>query len=101
MTNRIDFWGFDLPSPGRTNHKHREEAQEILNQTSAGDWASLEQQFGTRFIELMSLPYFDLIQFLLICKIVEELLSKRTILNFRKRKRKFLCCVHQLRKAGV
>ena len=44
---RIDFSGFDLPSPPRTNRKHREEAQEMLNQSSAGDGASLEQQFGT------------------------------------------------------
>ena len=37
---------FDSPSPPRTNHKHREEAQEILNQTSAGDRVSLEQKYG-------------------------------------------------------
>ena len=36
----------DSPSPPRTNHKHREEAQEILNQTSAGDRVSLEQKYG-------------------------------------------------------
>ena len=66
VTTRIDFSGFDLPSPPRTNHKHREEAQEILNQISAGDRASLEQQFGTRFSELMSLPYFDCVRFHII-----------------------------------
>ena len=66
VMTKIDFSGFDLPSPPRTNHKHREEAQEILNQTSAGDRASLEQQFGTRFSELMSLPYFDCVRFHII-----------------------------------
>ncbi|CAH3161327.1 unnamed protein product [Pocillopora meandrina] len=47
------------------NHR-QEEAQEILNQTSAGDRASLEQQFGTRFSELMSLPHFDCVRFHII-----------------------------------
>ena len=47
VMTRIDFSGFDLPSPPRTNREHREEAQEMLNQSSAGDGASLEQQFGT------------------------------------------------------
>ena len=47
VMTRIDFSGFDLPSPPRTNRKHREEAQEMLNQSSAGVGASLEQQFGT------------------------------------------------------
>ena len=58
MTSKIDFSGFDSPSPPRTNHKHRGEAQEILNQTSAGDQA-LEQKYGSRYSELMLLPYFD------------------------------------------
>jgi len=40
---RADFSGFDSPSPPRTNHKHREEAQEMLNQAPSGDQASLEQ----------------------------------------------------------
>ena len=63
VTSKIDFSGFDSPSPPRTNHKHREEAQEILNQTSAGDRASLEQKYGSRYSELMSLPYFDCVRF--------------------------------------
>ena len=63
VTTKIDFSGFDLPSPPRTNHKHREEAQEILNQTSAGDKASVEQKYGSRYSELMSLPYFNCVRF--------------------------------------
>lgn len=46
VTSKIDFSEFDSPSPPRTNHKHREEAQEVLNQTSAGDRVSLEQKYG-------------------------------------------------------
>ena len=65
MTSKIDFSGFDSPSPPRTNHKHRGEAQEILNQTSAGDQA-LEQKYGSRYSELMLLPYFDCVRFHII-----------------------------------
>ena len=66
VTSKIDFSGFDSPSPPRTNHKHREEAQEILNQTSAGDRASLEQKYGSCYSELMLLPYFDCVRFHII-----------------------------------
>ena len=55
---KIDFSGFE-PCPSRSNNEHRQEAQEILNQTSAGDCSPLEQQYGTRYTELMLLPYFD------------------------------------------
>ena len=47
--------------------------------------------------------FIDLIQFHLICQILAKFSgveSKRTISEFRKRKRNFLCCVHLLRKAG-
>ena len=47
---------------------------------------------------------FPLIQFHLLCKILEKLSgadSERTISEFSKRKRNFLCCVHQLHKAGA
>ena len=54
----LGLW-FDSPSPFRTNLKHREDAQEILKQTSTGNQASLEQKYGSRYSELMSLPYFD------------------------------------------
>lgn len=66
VTSKIDFSGFDSPSPLRTNHNHREEAQEILNQTSAGDQASLEQKYGSRLSELMFLPYFNCVRFHII-----------------------------------
>ena len=63
VASKIDFSGFDSPSPPRTNHKHREEAQEMLNQAPSGDQASLEQRYGTRYNELMSLPYFNCVRF--------------------------------------
>lgn len=65
VTSKIDFSGFDSPPP-RTNHKHREEAQEILNQTSIGDWVSMEQKYGSCYSELMSVPYFDCVRFHII-----------------------------------
>ena len=48
--------------------------------------------------------FIDLIQFLFIFKILAKLSgieSQRTISEFRKRKRKSLCCVHQLHKASA
>jgi len=63
VASKIDFSGFDSPSPPRTNHKHREEAQEMLNQAPSGDQASLKQRYGTRYNELMSLPYFNCVRF--------------------------------------
>ena len=62
---KIDFSGFE-PCPPRSNNEHRLQAQEILNQTTAGDCANLEQQFGTRYTELMLLPYFDCVRFHII-----------------------------------
>lgn len=62
---KIDFSGFE-PCPSRSNNEHRQEAQEILNQTSAGDCSRLEQQYGTRYTELMLLPYFDCVRFHII-----------------------------------
>ena len=47
---------------------------------------------------------FPLVQFHLLCKILEKLSgadSGRIISEFRKRRRNFLCCVHQLHKAGA
>lgn len=62
VSTKIDFSGFD-PSPPRSNHEHKQQAQEILNQTSTGDCSDLEQKYGTRYNELMQLPYFDCVRF--------------------------------------
>lgn len=62
---KIDFSGFE-PCPPRSNNEHRQEAQDILNQTSAGDCSNLEQKYGTRYTELMLLPYFDCVRFHII-----------------------------------
>ena len=59
------FPGCD-PCPPRHNHSHREEAQEILNQTTAGDRASVEEKYETRYSELMLLPSFDCVRFHII-----------------------------------
>lgn len=44
VSSKIDFSGFDPCTP-RNNHSHREQAQETLNQTTAGDKASVEQKY--------------------------------------------------------
>ena len=62
---KIDFSGFE-PCPPRSNSEHRLQAQEILNQTTAGDCSNFEQRYGTRYTELMLLPYFDCVRFHII-----------------------------------
>ena len=65
VSNRMDFSGFE-PCPLRTNTEHRKQAQEIFDQTSATDQAKMESAYGTRFSELMTLPYFDRVRFHII-----------------------------------
>ena len=62
VNTKIDFSGFE-PCPPRTNFQHRQQAEETIRQTSAGDCSDVEQKYGTRFTELMSLPYFDCVRF--------------------------------------
>lgn len=63
MSTKIDSSGFEPP---RTNREHQQQAKEIINQTSAKDCADMEQQFGSRFTELMLLPYFECVRFHII-----------------------------------
>ena len=53
MARKIAFLGFHSPSPTAINHNHKEEAQGILNQTTAGDYASLEQRHGIRYRQMI------------------------------------------------
>ena len=62
VNTKIDFSGFE-PCPPRTNFEHPQQAQEAINQTSAGDCFDTEQKNGTRYTELLSLPYFDCVRF--------------------------------------
>ena len=62
VITKIDFPGFE-PCPPRINFEHRQSAQEVINQTSAGDCFDTEQKYGMRYTELMSLPYFDCVRF--------------------------------------
>jgi hypothetical protein len=65
VSDKIDFSCFD-PCPPRTNEQHRQQAEDILNQTSATDKAQKESHYGTRFTELMMLPYFNCVRFHII-----------------------------------
>ena len=65
VSTKIDFSGF-TPSPLRSNNEHRQQAQEILDQTAAGDSSNLESKYGTRYSELMQLPYFNCVRFHII-----------------------------------
>jgi len=50
----------------RTNAEHRKEAQEVLNQETMKDKQFIESKYGTRFTELMRLPYFDCVRFTVV-----------------------------------
>lgn len=65
VSTSLDFSGFEA-CPKRSNNEHRKEAQEVQAQTSATDRNRLEQKYGTRFTELMRLPYFDCVRFHII-----------------------------------
>ncbi|XP_020894762.2 uncharacterized protein LOC110233779 [Exaiptasia diaphana] len=65
VSERMDFSGFEPCSP-RTNFEHRQQAEDILKQTSQSDRNTKEQQYGTRYTELMMLPYFDCVRFHII-----------------------------------
>ena len=65
VSERMDFSGFE-PCPPRTNEEHREQAEDILEQTSQTDKNLKEHQYGTRYTELMMLPYFDCFKFHII-----------------------------------
>ena len=61
----MDYSGFEQ-SLARTNAEHRSQAQQCLDQTSATDKAAKEQEFGTRFSDLMMIPYFECVRFHII-----------------------------------
>ena len=65
VNTKIHFSGFE-PCPARTNFEHRQQAEEGINQTSAGNFFNTEQKYGTRFTELMLLAYFDCVRFVII-----------------------------------
>lgn len=62
VSEQMDVSGFESCSP-RTNVEHRQQAEDILKQTSQTDKNAKEQQYGTWFTELMMLPYFDCVRF--------------------------------------
>lgn len=65
VSEKMDFSGFES-CPPRTNQEHRSQAEDILNQTSQTDKQQKEKEYGTRFTELMMLPYFNCVRFHII-----------------------------------
>lgn len=55
----MDFSGFEEDDIPRRNEEHRREAQKILNATTADERTKIETSTGTRYSELLQLPYFD------------------------------------------
>ena len=68
-TGRIDtpsdYSGFHYCYP-RQNNEHRRQANEIKNQTRQDDADKLTSLYGTRYTELLRLPYFDSVRFTII-----------------------------------
>ena len=62
VSDGIDYSGFE-PEPPRNSNNVREQAQDVLNQTTATDQANKEKEYGVRFSELLLLPYFDPVRF--------------------------------------
>ena len=62
---RPNYGGFDACEK-RTNAEHRKEAHETLNQETMKDKQSIESKYGTRYTELMRLPYFDCVRFTVV-----------------------------------
>ena len=60
-----DYSGFDYCYPRQNNEQGRQ-ANEIKNQTSQDDADKLTSLYGTRYTELLRLPYFDSVRFTII-----------------------------------
>lgn len=60
-----DYSGFDK-CESRCNQEHRREAQETLLQTTLKERQEVESKYGTRYTELMRLPYFDCVRFTIV-----------------------------------
>ena len=60
-----DYSGFDK-CESRCNQEHRREAQETLNQSTLKERQEVESKYGTRYTELMRLPYFDCVRFTIV-----------------------------------
>jgi hypothetical protein len=60
-----DYSGFDK-CESRCNQEHRREAQETLNQSTLKERQEVESKYGTRYTELMRLPYFDCVRFTVV-----------------------------------
>ena len=60
-----DYFGFDK-CESRSNQEHRREAQETLNQSTIKERQEVESKYGTRYTELMRLPYFDCVRFTIV-----------------------------------
>ena len=64
---RPDYSGFERDAwPKRNNAQHRAEALDTLKATSESQRKEMERKVGCRYSELLRLPYFDCIRFVII-----------------------------------
>jgi len=63
--NRVDFSGVDIGIT-KTHEEHKQNALNTLNALTQSSKDSLELECGSRFTQLMLLPYYDCIRFAII-----------------------------------
>lgn len=64
---RPDYSGFERDSwPKRNADQHRIQAFDTLKATSESKRKEMERKFGSRYTELLRLPYYDCIRFVII-----------------------------------
>lgn len=62
-----DFSGFDRNTwPKRNSESHRRDANKTLKATSSSQRKKLESTLGVRYTELLRLPYYDCVRFVVI-----------------------------------
>ena len=62
---RVNFSGIDTGLP-RTHEEHERNAAKTVMASSPSEWNNIESQYGSRFRELMYLPYYDCVCFAII-----------------------------------
>ena len=60
-----DYSGFD-PCVLRTDANHHRQVEEICQQTTQDERNAMESNFGSRYSELLRLPYFDCVHFTIV-----------------------------------
>ena len=69
--NRVDFSGEDIGTLW-THEQHKRNALRALSAVTPSQRNEIETETGSRFTELMNLPYYDCIRYALTCYSVHQ-----------------------------